>query len=153
MNTNILKGWYEKNRPGVISIICLIIISVNLLYGLRLLAVDSSITGVAIRRLNDFTAVYVQEGATVVLIQRHAKHRCITLGPEALGTVIRFTRNCVLCRTVCEHDNGTLSLRLSLRSTLNIPNFNACAVPESCYWFGFKFNCSDLLGISNLVTL
>ena len=102
-----------------------------------------------VRTMNDFNAVYVHEGAYVVLIQRRPKHELVILGPKEIGNIVRFTKTCILCNGQCKY-NQTVSLDLT--DKLYIPNFNVCTVPKSCYWYGFMFNCNDLLSITDLVT-
>lgn len=110
-----------------------------------------NIKNFTIRTLNDFNAVYIHEGAYVLLIKRRPEHTHVLLGPTEIGNIVRFTRTCISCDGPCNF-NETVSLNLSDKCTLHIPHFTMCTVPKSCYWYDFKFNCDDLVSISKLVT-
>ena len=110
---------------------------------------QKGIRHIEIQKLDNFTAVYIQDSAKVILIAPNIE---LILQPTELGILIRFIRACILCKSPCSVNSGDFTLELDSNLWLHITNFTPCSMPNMCSWHGYSFNCQDLMGIVNLVT-
>ena len=92
----------EKERYFVVAFVILFSIPAGLLW---IRNHPQNIKNFTIRALNDFNAVYIHEGAYVLLVQRRPKHRHILLGPTEIGNIVRLIRTCISCDGQCNFND------------------------------------------------
>ena len=139
------RDFIDRRKNGVA--IGLIVLVLMFLSGFHIY--QKGIRHIEIQKLDNFTAVYIQDAAKVILIARNIE---LILQPTELGTLIRFIRACISCKSHCSVSSGDFTLELGPSLWLHIANFTPCSMPNMCSWHGYSFNCQDLMGIVNLVT-
>jgi hypothetical protein len=105
--------------------------------------------------LKNYTALYVYEGANVILMDNRPRYNALHLNGEQLVTLTNFTHKCILCDHFDECPYKTSPVRLpanSINTLLTLPYFDHCHLPTQCYLLGRKFNCKDLVTLTKLTT-
>jgi hypothetical protein len=108
-----------------------------------------------VARMNDYTALYVFEGANVILMDKRPKYNALHLNAEQLVTLTNFTHKCILCDhfEACPFKKSYIRLPTNSSSTLlAVPHLDHCKVPTQCFLFGQQFNCHDLVSLTNFTT-